>query len=74
VTSSELVVRMDGTKFECMISSNDNVIDRMKIQKVKFPQKVACQISSPPTGTILVYICQEVEEMVDYVTCHRTEW
>ena len=74
MTSSELVLRMDGTKFEWMISSNDYVIDRMKIKKLSFPQKVACQISRPSRGKILVYVCQEVEGMVDYVTCHRTEW
>jgi len=39
VTSSELVVKLDETKFECMISSNAAVIDRMKIQKVKFSPK-----------------------------------
>jgi len=39
LTSSELVGKLNETKFECMISSNVDVIDRMKIQKVKFSPK-----------------------------------
>jgi len=31
LTSSELVVKMDEIKFDCMISSKVDVIDRMKI-------------------------------------------
>jgi len=39
VTSSELVVKLDETKSECMISSNADVIDHMKVQKVVFSKK-----------------------------------
>ena len=39
VTSSELVVKMDEIKFECTISPNVDVIDRMKIRKIKFSPK-----------------------------------
>jgi len=39
LTSSELVGKLNGTKFDCMICSNVDVIDRMKTQKVKFSPK-----------------------------------
>jgi hypothetical protein len=39
LTSSELVVKMDEIKFKCMISSNVDVIDRMKIKMLSFPPK-----------------------------------
>jgi len=38
-TSSELVVKLDETKFECVISPNVNVMDPTKVQKVKFSSK-----------------------------------
>jgi len=39
LTSSELVLKVDEIKFECMISPKGDVIGRMKIRKVKFSQK-----------------------------------
>jgi len=39
LTSSELVVKINETEYECMISSNADVIDRMKIQKIKYVPK-----------------------------------
>jgi len=39
VTFSELVVKMDGIKFECMIISKLHTIDHMKLQNVKFSPK-----------------------------------
>jgi len=56
VKLSELVVKLDETKFEC-ISSNADVIDRMKIQKVKFPPKSGMSYFREVS---LVYVRQDV--------------
>jgi len=60
VTSSVLVVKLDETKFECMISSNVDVIDRIKIQKIKYVPKSGMSYFARSSGKILVYVCQDV--------------
>jgi len=57
VISSELVVNLGETKFKNMISSNADVIDRMKIQNVKFSPKSGM---SYVRKFSLVYVRQDV--------------
>ena len=58
---SEIVsigTKLDETKHECIISSNDYIVDRMKIQKIKYVPKSGMSYSaggSPLEEKYLVY-------------------
>jgi len=56
LTSSELVVNVFDTKFECTRSSNVAVIDRMKIQNLSFSPKGCMLKFRAPLGKRCWYV------------------
>ena len=59
MTSSIRIVKLDETKCESVISSNADVMDRMKIQNIKYVPKSGMSYFAPAYGKILLYICKD---------------